>query len=147
MADKTRRELVVQLQEIIGKRCHATGIARLRVEPHGDKLGSVHIHPASYKKTNFTDEELVVLRSLGISTGANFSMIPYQNLQKVVERISAAEPEEALPPAVEVLAQLLRYHDSGNHKGLSRFLAPGGTETIFTEKIRKVVAAAGKERS
>ena len=94
MADTTRRELVAQLRRIIVGQCHAAGIGSLRVEPHGDKMGSIHIRSSSYKNTNFTREELAILKSLGISTGANIALIPYQNLQKVVERASGDKPRE-----------------------------------------------------
>jgi hypothetical protein len=38
---------------------------------------------------------------------------------------------------LETVEQLLRYHDSGNHKGLSGFLSPGGTDTLFTAKLKQ----------
>lgn len=80
---------VSKFKEIVGARCQEAGIGRLRVEEVGEVWGSVHIRSASYKKTNFTEEERGVLKELRIPSAANFAMVLYQDIQKVVERIDA----------------------------------------------------------
>ena len=48
---------------------------------------------------------------------------------------------------LEKCQQLIRYHKSGSHPGLSRFLSPGGTDTIFTKQLHTAIAEVEKVKN